>query len=116
MFVISWNRVDSVIESVETDGFQQLCFPGDALATMTNGAVVNVSKVFDKIELVTLSTGQVYIGRGSDGVNYTEIFECVVCIEDPTVSDEVFERIQQDVLEMENMLMQSIDDFLNIID
>ena len=113
MIVLSWSRADDSADWYDADSVEQLCFKGDALATIDNGTDVTIVKVFKKIELATLAAGQIYIGRSSDAKN-AEFVNCIICMVDSEASEATFLRILEDVPGMEEKLMHSIDDFLNL--
>jgi len=110
MIVLSWSRANNSADWYDADSVEQLCFNGDALATIDNGTDVTVVKVFEKIELVTLAAAQIYIGRSSDA----KFVNCIVCMVESEASEATFLRILEDVPGMEEKLMHSIDDFLNL--
>ena len=113
MIVLSWSRANNSADWYYADSVEELCFKGDALATIDNGTDVTIVKVFKNIELVTLAAGQIYIGRSSDAKN-AEFANCIICMVDSEASEATFLRILEDVPRMENELMLRIEDFLNL--
>jgi len=112
MIVLSWSRANNSADWYYADSVEELCFKGDALATIANGTDVAVVKVFkfDVIELVTLGIGDIYVGRSPNGA----FANCIICMVDSEASEAMFHRILEDVPGMEEKLMHSIDDFLNL--
>jgi hypothetical protein len=112
MIVLSWSRADDSADWYDADSVEELCFKGDALATIANGADLTIVKVFkfDVIELATMGIGDIYVGRSPDGA----FANCIICMVDSEASEATFLRILEDVPGMEEKLMHSINDFLNL--